>query len=195
MASLVDLDSQDKKVTEDTLDPLVPPLLFIDQSLWRKENQEPPVSMVFLASLDPEVIRVCQVCPVVRVCLDSLVLQSRVKDSLEFLGFLGGLEALASLDQREKLELWDSLEHRAHGVTMVHRVSTGTLEMLVVLEAKVHLETLLDIQEVQEQRVSLEMPDSQVDEPPMAFLETTVFQELQVSPEQREPLVNRGVLG
>lgn len=195
MDSLVDLDSLDRKVTEDTLAPLDPPLLLIDPSLWRKENQEPLVSMVFLASLDPEVTRVYLVFPVVRVCPDSLVLQSRVKDSLEFLGFLGGLEVLATLDQREKLESWDSLERLDHGVTMVHQVLMGILEKLVVLGAKVRLETLLDILEVQELKVSLEMPDSQVAEALMAFLETMVFQVLQVSLEQREPLVKQGVLG
>lgn len=195
MDSPVDLDSLDRKVTEDTPASLVPPLLLIDQSLWRKENQGPPVVMVSLASLDPEVTRVCQVCPVVRVCLDSLVLQSRVKDSLEILGFLGGLEVRASQDQREKLESWGSQEHLDHGVTMVHPVLTGTLEKLVVLEAKVCLETLLDILEVLGVKVSLEMLESQVAEPAMVLLGTVVFQEFQVSLDQREPLVKQDVQG
>lgn len=186
--SQVDQDSLDRKVTEDTPAPLVHPPLLIDQSLLRKEDLEPLVSTAFLVSLDQEVTRVCLVCLVVRVCLDSLVLLSRAKDSLDSLGFQGGREAQASQEQRVKLESWDSLACLDQGVTMVHLVFLEILENLVVLVAKVNLEILLAILEVLEPKVSQEIQVSQVDVAMMAPLVTTVFQDLQVSLEQREPL-------
>lgn len=188
MVSQADQDSLDRKVTEDTPAPLVHPPLLIDQSLLRKENLEPLVSTAFLVSLDQEVTRVCQVCLVVRVCLDSLVLLSRAKDSLDSLDFQGGREAQASQDQRVKLESWDSLACLDQGVTMVPLVFLEILENLVVLVAKVNLEILLVILEVLEPKVSQEIQASQVDVAMMAPLVTTVFQDLQVSPQQREPL-------
>lgn len=153
------------------------------------------MSTVSLAFPDPEGTRVCQVCLVVRVYLDSLVLQSRVKDSLEILDFPGGLEAQGFLDQRGRLGSWGSPGQPDHGVTTVHQVLTGTPEKLVDLEAKVCLETRMDTLEVLELKVSLEFRGSQVAEPSMVFPETTDIQEFQVSLEQRGPLENQDVLG
>lgn len=55
-----------------------------------------------------QVTRVCLVCLVVRVCPDSLVMLSRLKDSRDSLGFPGDQEVQDSLDRKAKLESWDS---------------------------------------------------------------------------------------
>lgn len=145
--------------------------------------------MVFLASLDLEVTRVCQVCLVVRVCLDFLVTLSRVKDSQDSLGSLGNQELQASPDQREKLESWDSPACLDQGVMMVHLVYLATLENLVGPVSKVYLEIVMVILEVQELKASQGLQAYQVAVPVMAPPVTTAFQEVQVSLEQRELLV------
>lgn len=56
-----------------------------------------------------------QVCLVVRVYPDFLVLLTRLKDSQDNLGFLGDQGFQASQDQRVKLESMDSLAHQDQG--------------------------------------------------------------------------------
>lgn len=62
-----------------------------------------------------QVTKVCLVCLVGRVCLDSLALLNRVKDSRVSLGSLGDQVHRASLGQRESLESWDSLARLEKG--------------------------------------------------------------------------------
>lgn len=62
-----------------------------------------------------QVTRVCLVCPVVKVCPDSLVLLSRLKASRDSLGFPGDQEVQDSPDRKAKLESWDSPAHLDKG--------------------------------------------------------------------------------
>lgn len=181
----VDLDSLDRKVREDTLVFLACLVFLFHQGWWRKETLDTPEAVAFLASLDPEVTKVCRVYLGVRVCLDFPASLSRVKDSRDSPGFLGNPDLQAFLDQREKLESWDSLACRDHGVMMVHLVSLATLESLVNLVAKVYLESPMVILEGQELKASQEIQASQVVVPMMAPPVTTAFQEVQVSLEPR----------
>lgn len=181
----VDLDSLDRKVREDTPALLACPVFLFHQSWWRKETLDFPGATAFLASLDPEVTKVCRVYLVVRVCLDFPALLSRVKDSLDSPAFLGSLELQAFLDRREKLESWDSLACQDHGVMMVHLVSLAALENLVDLVEKVCLEILMVILEGQELKACQETQASQVAVATTAPSVTTVFQEVQASLEQR----------
>lgn len=176
---------------EDILAPPACPVSLSDQSLWREENLEPLAVAAFLASLDPEVTRVCQVHLVVRVCLDFLVSLSRVKDSRDSLGSPDNQELQASSDQREKLASWDSLACLDQGVMMVLLVYLATLESSVGLVAKVHPERVMVILERQDLKASQETQASQVDVAMMAHLVKTVFQEVQVSLERRELLVKQ----
>lgn len=109
MVSLVVLDSLDKKVSEDSLAFLGPLDVLFHHSWWRKETLETLELMAYLVFLDPEVTKVFQVCLVVRVCLVFLVLLSRVKGSQDSLGSLVYRELQASLDQKGREELLDSL--------------------------------------------------------------------------------------
>lgn len=189
MESPLALDTPDRKVKEDILASPAQPLFPFHQSLWRKENPEPPEAVGFLASPDPEGTRVCQVCPGVRVCLDFPVLQSRVKDSQDSLGFPGAPDLQASPDQREKLESWDSPEHLEKGVMMAHLVYLETPENLVGLVAKVNPETHLVTLELQELKACQETQASQVDVAVTVPPVTAAFQEAQVSPGRKEVLV------
>lgn len=62
-----------------------------------------------------QVTRVCQVCPVGRVCPDFLVLLTKLKDSRDSLGIPGDRELQASPDRKAKLESWDSPAHLDQG--------------------------------------------------------------------------------
>lgn len=194
MGSLAVLDTPDRKVREDIQVCPACQVLAFRHSLWRKETQETPQEAAFLASLDPEVTKVCQACLVVRVCLDFLVTLSRVKDSRDSLDTPGNQEVQASPGRREKLESWDSPACLDQGVMTAHLVSLATLENLVVLAAKVYPETLLRILELRELKASQEIQASQVAVATMAPLATTAFQEVQVSLEGRELLVKQDVL-
>lgn len=185
MDSQVDLDSLDRKVREDTLAFLAFLVFLFHQGWWRKETPDSLEAVAFLASLDPEVTKVCQVYLVARVCLDFLASLSRVKDSLDSPGFLDSPELQAFLDRREKLESWDSLACQDHGVMMVLLDSLATLESLVDLVAKVYVESLMVILEGQELKDSQEIQASQVAVPTMAPPVTTAFQEVQASLEPR----------
>lgn len=144
------LDTWDKKVKEAILVLLACPLYIIHLRLWRKENQEPLEPTAFLASLVLEVTRACQVCLVVRVCLDFLVWLTKLKDSRDSQGFLDDQELQAFLGQKVKQESWDSPARLDQGAMMVRLVCQVTLENLVGLEAKVNLEMFLPILELQE---------------------------------------------
>lgn len=133
--------------------------------------------------------RGCQVCPVVRVCPDFLVLPSRAKDSRDSLGFQGVRELLASPDRREKLESWDSPARLEQGVMMEHLVYLASLENLVVLEEKVNLEIVMLILEPQELKASREIQASPVAVAMTAPPVITAIQEARVSLERRELLV------
>lgn len=139
--------------------------------------------MGFLASLDPEVTKVCQASPDVRVCPDFQVLLSRVKDSRDSLGSRDSQDSRASQDPKEKLELWDSLACLGQGVMMVHLVTLATLEKLVVPASKVYLEIRTDILEVLELKACQEIQDIQEDVATMEHLVTMASLEVQVSPE------------
>lgn len=194
MDSSVVQDTLDRKVKEDTLDLLAYPLFHLHHGLWKKENQEPQELAAYLVSLDPEVTKVCQVCPVVRVCLDFPAMPSRVKDSQDSLGSQGVPEPQASLDQRERLEFLDSLAHLDQGVMTAHLVYLEILENLVVLVAKVNREIHLVILEVQELKANLEIQASQVAVPMTVPPVTTAFREVQVSLDLREVLVKQAGL-
>lgn len=185
------LDTLDRKVREDTPVLLACPPFLFHQVLWRKEIPDSLEATASPASLDPEVTRVSQVSLVVRVCLDFLVLLSRVKDSRDSLVTPGHQAFLASPDQRERLELWDSLAFLEQGVMMVPLVSLVILESLVDLVPKVSLETAMDILEVLELKACQEIQATQVVVVAMAPPVTTAFQEVQVSLVQRELLVNQ----
>lgn len=188
------LDSRDRKVREDSLD-LPDCLLFLFQlSVWTKGNQEPPEQVVYRASPGPEVTKVFRVYLVVRVCLDFLVLLSRVKDSLAFPVIPGSLDFQVSLDQREKLESWDFLAHLAKGVTKACLVSLETLERLVDLAVQVSLEIASVILEDQELKAYQESQASQVAAVMTVPPVTAAFQEVQVSQVPRGVLGKEGVL-
>lgn len=174
---------------EDTPVPTARPVLFTGQGLRRKENPESTEAAAFLASPDPEVTKVCQVCLVARVCLDFLVTLSRVKDSQDSLVSLGNQALQASPDRRENLESWDSPACLDQGVTMVHLVSLATLENLVGPVEKVYLEKVMVCLEFQDLKASPEIQASQVDVVMTALPVTTAFQEVQVSLDRREVLV------
>lgn len=186
-------DTLARKVTEGSAAPPACPLLRCEQSLWRKENLEPPAAAGFLASPGPEVIRVCPVCPVVRVCPDFLVTPSRVKVSRVSPGFRGDRVLQAFPDRREKLESLDSPARREEGVMMAHLVSLATLESLAGPVGKVNPEILTDTLELQVRRASREMQASQAAVATTAPPVTTVFQEAQVSPDKRGVLVKPDV--
>ncbi|TKS93214.1 Collagen alpha-2(IV) chain [Collichthys lucidus] len=194
MDSPVVPDTPDRKVTEDTPEPPACPLGLLTYIMRRKENLEFLVATVFLASPDPEVIRVFQVSLVVRVCLVFLVTLSRVRDSRENLDFQDDQDLQATPDQREKLESWDSLARLDQEVMMVHRVSQATLENLVVLVEKVNPEIHMVILVVQELKASPEIQASQVAVAMMAPPVTMVIQEVQVSLVRKELLVSQDVL-
>lgn len=191
----VDPDTSDKKAREDTPVLQASLVFLVHQSLWRKATQEPLEPTAFLASPDPEVIRVFLVDLVVRVCLDSLVLLSRAKDWLDSLDSPEPQVLQVSLDQREKLESWDSPACLDRGVMMVHLVTLATLEDLVNLVPKVYPEKVMVILEGQELKDSQEFQDSQVVVATMAPPATTAFQEVQVSLDQRVVLVKGDGLG
>lgn len=131
------LDSLGRKVREDTLVSLVCPLHLLHHCIWRRETLETLEVVAYLDSQDPEVIRVCQAYLVVREYLGFLVLLSRVKDCQDSLVTLGNQELQDSLDQREKLESWDSQARLDQWVKVVHPVSLATLEKMVDLVTKV----------------------------------------------------------
>lgn len=187
----MDLDTLDRKVREDTPVLLACLALFFHQASWKKEILDILEATAFLASPDPEVTRVSRASLVVRVCLDFLVLLSRVKDSRVSLVTPGHQDSQASPDQRERLELWDSLAYLEQGVMMVPLVSLVTLEILVDLVTKVFLEIATHILELRELKASREIQASQVVAVAMALPVTTAFQEVQVTLVRRELLVNR----
>lgn len=192
MASLAVPDTPDRKVREDTRDAPACPLHTSEQSLQRKENPEPPEAAAFLASPDPEVTRVCQVCPVVRVCLDFLVTPSRVKDSQDSLVTRGNRGRQGSQGRRVKLGSWASPACPDPGATTAHLVSLATPENSVAPVPKVHLEKVMVILEVQELKVSQEMQVSQVAGPTTAPPATAASREVQDTLERRELLVKEG---
>lgn len=181
----VDLDSLDRKVREDTPAVLVCLVFLLHQGWWRRETLDSQEAVAFLASLDPEVTKVCRVYLVVRVCLGFPASLSRVKDSLDSPGFLGSPELQAFLGRREKLESWDSLACQDHGVMMAHLVSLATPENLVDLVEKVYLEILMVILEGRELKACKEIQASQVVVATTAPSVTMVFQEVQASLEQK----------
>lgn len=192
MDSWVVPDTLDRKVTEATLVPLACRPSLIHRSMWRKENQEPLESAAFLASLVLEVTRVCQVFLVVRVFLELLVWLTKLKDSRECLGFLDDLAHQVFLDPKVKQESPDSLARLDQGVMMVHLVCLVILENLVVREAKVYLEKLMHILELQALKDSLEKQVTQVAPATMVLKVTVDYQEVQVTLEQRGLLVKEG---
>lgn len=179
---------------EDTPDrPDCPPFLSqLNASI--EENREPPEGAVFLASLDPEVTKVCRVYLDVRVCLDFLVLLSRAKVSRESRAIPASRGCRASPDRREKLESWDFLAHLENGVTTGSLGSLEALENLVDLAVQEYLETASAIQEDQALKVNQESLESQVVAVTTAPPVTTAFQEVQVSPVPRGALVKQDVL-
>lgn len=194
MDFLVDLDTLDRKVSVGTLAPPACPEKSIRHSTWRKETPETQEATDFPASPDPEATKVCRGCLVGRVCLDFLVMRSRVKGSRVSLGSPGCLELLATLDRRERLESWDSLECPEQGVMTVPLVSLATPENLVDQELRVYLETPSVILEVQVLKVSQEIQASQAAVLSTAVPVTMACQEGLVSLEQRVFLVKPGGL-
>lgn len=176
-------DTPGRKVTEVSKAPPACPLLRSEQSMWRKENLEPPAVAGFLASPGPEVIRVCRVSPVVRVCPDFLVTPSRVKDSRDSLGFRGDRDLRAFPDRRVKLESSGSPARREKGVTTASLVSPATPESSAGPVGKVNLESRTATPELQERKASREIQASQVAVATTAPPATTAFREAQVSPD------------
>lgn len=73
------------------------------------------IRLIFAICVLSQVTRDYQVCLVVRVYPDFLVLPTRLKDSQDNPDFLGDQGFQASQDQKVKLESMDSLAHQDQG--------------------------------------------------------------------------------
>lgn len=123
---------------------------------------------------------------VVRVFPDFLVTPNRAKDSLEYLVTPGNQVHQDTLDQRENLVLWDSPAWLDRGVMTAHLVSMEILEKMADQEAKVLPERAMVIPEDRELKDNPEIQASQAGVRMTALPVTTVSQEVQATPDQRE---------
>lgn len=184
------LDTLDKKGRGVTLALQDRLPLHIDRSIWRKETPEILETLDYQASLDLEETKVCPVCQAVRDCLDFLVLQIKVKDSLGSQDFLDSPDSLATLDRKENQESWDSLVRLDLGGMMVYLVSLAIPENLGAQEEKVSLENPMGILEVLGQKDGQASQEYQVVVEMMVLLVTMVSRALLVSLESKVVLEN-----
>jgi len=156
------LEPLDSRETEGHLDCQELPLYRCQLEGLRLVSQVPVEPLDFQDFLAQEVTKVSQERPAVRVYPVYLVLQSKLKVSLDSLAFLVALELLVFLGVKVLLASMVFREQVVHGVTTAFLVHLALTENLEYLAAKVREASPMATLGPLEPRVPLESLDIQV---------------------------------